>query len=157
MDLKPRGGGGAAERCRALGTERRLARARASARTCTPRKSTCSIHTHTQPTYTDTAKPGIVSSRENEVFVGGTLFSCCVYFPRNAAAPPVGRRGPLSRTVYWSAPGERSQRETRKMVTGGSRRRPGKIDACKRSVYAFVYRTAYGGSMCRATKTRATS
>lgn len=155
MDLKPRGGGGAAERCRGLGTERRLARARASARTCTPRKSTCSIHTHTQPTYTDTARPGIVSSRENEVFVGGTLFSCCVYFPRNAAG---WSSWPTKFNCLLVGTRGKKSGETRKMVTGGSRRRPGKIDACKRSrVYAFVYRTAYGGSMCRATKTRATS
>lgn len=49
-------------------------------------------------------------------------------------------------------------RDTETETDRKRREKKGRWMPGKRSrVYAFVYRAAYGGSMCRATKTRATS
>lgn len=126
-------------------------RARAHARRA--RAHAAYTRTCSRGTHRHTERPGIVSSRENARSSSAVyaLWLPRLFSPKRRRAARFARRGPLSQIVYWSAPGERSSGETVGKLRQG--RRQGKIDACKRSrVYAFVYRTAYGGSMCRATK-----
>lgn len=81
-------------------------------------------HTHAHAaarTHGHTARPGIVSSRENEVFVGGTLFSCCVYFPRNNRRAAGWSSLPTkSNCLLVGTRGKKREGETRGIVTGGS-------------------------------------
>lgn len=122
-------------------------RARAHARRA--RAHAVDVHTQTQR---DLASCQAARTRSSSAV---RSLAAAFIFPE---MPPRCRSWPTkSNCLLVGTQGERSQ-ERRGRWDQRQRRRQGKIDACKRSrVYAFVYRTAYGGSMCRATKTRATS